>query len=58
MSDEIKTFAALIGHQQAQEKHVAALIDQFKTESAQLSHQTAQLAQLILELDCTSGNIT
>lgn len=58
MSDEIKKIAALIGHQQAQEKRVAALIDQFQTESAQLSRQTAQLAQVIRELDSASGNMT
>lgn len=45
MSDEIKQIAALIGHQQAQEKRVAALIDEFQKESAQLSRQTAQLSQ-------------
>ena len=58
MSDEIKKIAALIGHQQAQEKRVAALIDQFQTESARLSQQTAQLAQVIRELDSASGNMT
>jgi ElaB/YqjD/DUF883 family membrane-anchored ribosome-binding protein len=58
MSDEIKKIAALIGHQQAQEKRVAALIDQFQTESAQLSRQTEQLAQVIRELDSASGNMT
>ena len=36
MNDEIKKIAALIGHQQAQEKRVAALIDEFQAESAQL----------------------
>jgi len=58
MSDEIKKIAALIGHQQAQEKRVAALIEQFQTESAQLSHHTAQLAQVICELDSASGKMT
>lgn len=59
MSDEIKKqIAGLIGHQQIQEKRVAALIDQFQTESAQLSQQTAQLAQVIRELDSASGNMT
>ncbi|MDE9495664.1 tRNA modification GTPase [Xenorhabdus bovienii] len=58
MSDEIKQIAALIGHQQAQEKRVAALIDEFQKESAQLSRQTAQLAQVISELDSASGNMT
>ncbi|WP_232370302.1 tRNA modification GTPase [Xenorhabdus lircayensis] len=58
MSDEIKQIAALIGHQQAQEKRVAALIDEFQKESAQLSRQTAQLAQVIGELDSASGNMT
>ena len=58
MSDEIKKIAALIGHQQTQEKRVAALIEQFQTESAQLSRQTAQLAQVIRELDSASGNMT
>jgi len=58
MSDEIKKIAALIGHQQAQEKRVAALIDEFQAESAQLSRQTAQLAQVIRELDSASGNMT
>jgi len=58
MSDEIKQIAALIGHQQAQEKRVAALIDEFQKESAQLSWQTAQLSQVIRELDSASGNMT
>jgi len=59
MSDEIKKqIAGLIGHQQIQEKRVNALIDQFQTESAQLSQQTAQLAQVIRELDSASGNMT
>ncbi|EMJ9777262.1 tRNA modification GTPase [Morganella morganii] len=57
MSDEIKKIAALIGHQQAQEKRVAALIDEFQAESAKLSRQTAQLAQVIRELDSASGNM-
>lgn len=58
MNDEIKKIAALIGHQQAQEKRVAALIDEFQTESAKLTRQTAQLAQVIHELDSASGNMT
>ncbi|WP_302476589.1 hypothetical protein [Candidatus Hamiltonella defensa] len=51
MNDEIKQIAALIGHQQAQEKRVAALIDEFQRESALLSSQTAELAQVISGLD-------
>ena len=58
MSDEIKQIAALIGHQQVQEKRVAALIDAFQAESAQLSRQTAQLAQVIAGLDSASGKMT
>ncbi|WP_333956320.1 tRNA modification GTPase [Providencia vermicola] len=58
MNDEIKKIAALIGHQQVQEKRVAALIDKFQSESAQLSRQTTQLAQVIHELDITSGKMT
>jgi len=58
MSDEIKKIAALIGHQQAQEKRVAALIDEFQAESAKLTRQTAQLAQVIHELDSASGKMT
>jgi len=58
MSDEIKKIAALIGHQQAQEKRVAALIDEFQAESTKLTWQTAQLAQVINELDSTSGKMT
>lgn len=58
MNDEIKKIAALIGHQQAQEKRVAALIDEFQAESAKLSRQTAQLAQTISELDSASGKMT
>ncbi|QXO63682.1 tRNA modification GTPase [Morganella morganii] len=58
MSDEIKKIAALIGHQQAQEKRVAALIDEFQKESVQLSRQTEQLAQVIHELDSASGKMT
>lgn len=58
MSDEIKRIAALIGHQQEQEKRVAALIDEFQKESAQLSRQAAQLSQVIRELDSASGNMT
>jgi len=58
MNDEIKKIAALIGHQQAQEKRVTALIDAFQAESAQLSRQTAQLALVIRELDSASGKMT
>lgn len=58
MSDEIKQIAALIGHQQVQEKRVAALIDEYQKESAQLSRQTAQLSLVIRELDSASGNMT
>lgn len=58
MNDEIKKIAALIGHQQMQEKRVAALIDEFQAESAKLSRQTAQLAQVIHELDSASGKMT
>jgi len=58
MNDEIKKIAALIGHQQAQEKRVAALIDEFQAESTKLSRQTAQLAQVIHELDSASGKMT
>lgn len=58
MNEEIKKIAALIGHQQVQEKRVAALIDEFQAESAQLSRQTAQLAQVIRELDSASGHMT
>lgn len=58
MSDEIKQIAALIGHQQAQEKRVTALIDAFQAESAKFSRQTAQLAQVIGALDCASGSMT
>lgn len=58
MSDEIKKIAALIGHQQAQEKRVVALIDEFQAESAQLSRQTEQLARVIRELDSASGKMT
>ncbi|BGI53654.1 hypothetical protein [Candidatus Hamiltonella defensa] len=55
MNDEIKQISALIGHQQAQEKRVAALIDEFQRESALLSSQTAELAQVISGLDSASG---
>lgn len=58
MSDEIKKIAALIGHQQAQEKRVAALIEEFQAESAKLSRQTAQLALVLHELDSASGKMT
>ncbi|HEK2066213.1 TPA: tRNA modification GTPase [Proteus mirabilis] len=58
MNDEIKKIAALIGHQQVQEKRVAALIDEFQAESAQLSRQTEQLARVIRELDSASGKMT
>jgi len=58
MNDEIKKIAALIGHQQAQEKRVATLIDEFQAESTKLSRQTAQLAQVIHELDSASGKMT
>ncbi|EPI2108231.1 tRNA modification GTPase [Providencia rettgeri] len=58
MNDEIKKIAALIGHQQAQEKRVVALIDEFQKESTLLSRQTAQLAHVIRELDSSSGNMT
>ncbi|EKN6348015.1 tRNA modification GTPase [Yersinia enterocolitica] len=58
MNDEIKQIAALIGHQQAQEKRVNALIEAFQKESALLSRQTAQLAQVISGLDSASGKMT
>ena len=59
MSDETKKqIAGLIGHHQVLEKRVNALIDQFQTESVQLSEQVAQLAQVICELDSASGNMT
>lgn len=58
MNEEIKKIAALIGHQQVQEKRVAALIDEFQVESAKLTRQTAQLAQVINELDSASGKMT
>lgn len=58
MNDEIKKIAALIGHQQEQEKRVTALIDEFQAESAKLSRQTTQLAQVINELDSASGKMT
>ncbi|WP_458320346.1 tRNA modification GTPase, partial [Providencia sp. CRPN31833] len=45
-------------HQQMQEKRVAALIDEFQAESAKLTRQTAQLAQVINELDSASGKMT
>ncbi|MDE1480423.1 tRNA modification GTPase [Xenorhabdus bovienii] len=58
MNDEIKKIAALIGHQQAQEKRVAALIDEYQEASVQLHRQTEQLSQVIRELDSASGNMT
>lgn len=58
MSDEIKKIAALIGHQQTQEKRVAALIDEFQVASAQLHRQSEQLSHVIRELDISSGNMT
>lgn len=58
MSDEIKKIAALIGHQQAQEKRVAALIDEFQTASEQLQQQSETLSRVIRELDSASGNMT
>ncbi|MGV6388305.1 tRNA modification GTPase, partial [Escherichia coli] len=58
MDDDIKKIAALIGHQQAQEKRVSALIDAFQKESTLLSQQTALLAQVIDGLDSASGKMT
>ena len=58
MDDDIKKIAALIGHQQAQEKRVSALIDAFQKESTLLSKQTALLAQVIDGLDSASGKMT
>ena len=58
MDDDIKKIAALIGHQQAQEKRVSALIDAFQKESILLSQQTALLAQVIDGLDSASGKMT
>ena len=58
MSDEIKKIVALIGHQQVQEKRVTELIDEFQAESTKLSRQTAQLTQVIHELDSASGKMT
>ncbi|WP_275387849.1 hypothetical protein [Xenorhabdus bovienii] len=58
MNDEIKKIAALIGHQQVQERRVSALIDEFQKESALLSSQTEQLAKAITGLDSASGKMT
>ena len=57
MNDDIKQIAALIGHQQAQEKRVTALIEEYQTASADLQRQREQLSQLIRELDCASGKM-
>jgi len=58
MSDEIKQIAGLIGHHQAQEKRVAALIDEFHAASSQLQQQSETLSKVIRELDSASGNMT
>ncbi|HGF5593951.1 TPA: tRNA modification GTPase [Klebsiella pneumoniae] len=58
MSDEIRKIAALIGHQQAQEKRVAMLIDEFQKESALLSRKTERLATIIDGLGTSSGKMT
>jgi len=58
MNNEIKQIAALIGHQQVQEKRVAALIDEFQAASAQLQLQSETLSRVIRELDSASGNMT
>lgn len=58
MSDEIKQIAALIGHQQAQEKRVNALIQTLQSEAEMLSRQSAQLTQIIRGIDTASGNMT
>jgi len=58
MSDEIRKIAALIGHQQAQEKRVAMLIDEFQKESVLLSRKTERLATIIDGLGTSSGKMT
>lgn len=58
MSDEIKQIAALIGHQQAQEARVNALIQTLQSEAEVLRRQNEQLTQVIRGIDTASGNIT
>lgn len=58
MSDEIKQIAALIGHQQAQETRVNALIQTLQSEAEVLRRQNEQLTQVIRGIDTASGNIT
>lgn len=58
MSDEIKQIAALIGHQQAQETRVNALIQTLQSEAEMLRRQNEQLTQVIRGIDTASGNIT
>lgn len=58
MNDEIKQIAALIGHQQAQEKRVNALIQTLQSGTEMLSRQSIQLAQIIRGIDAASGNMT
>ncbi|MDY4369953.1 hypothetical protein SNR26_19810 [Pectobacterium brasiliense] len=57
MNDEIKQIAALLEHQQAQEKWVSAPIDEYQAASAQLHCQSEQLSQVIRDLDSASGNM-
>ena len=58
MSDEIKQIAALIGHQQAQETRVNALIHTLQSEAEMLRRQNEQLTQVIRGIDTASGNMT
>ncbi|WP_265504202.1 tRNA modification GTPase [Providencia rustigianii] len=58
MNDEIKQIAALIGHQQAQEKRVNALIAAFEKEAALLHKENEHLSRTIAALGVSSDNIT
>lgn len=58
MSDEIKQIAALIGHQQAQETRVNALIHTLQSEAEMLRRQNEQLTQVIRGIDTASSNMT
>lgn len=58
MNDEIKQIAALIGHQQAQEKRVTALIATFEQEAARLRKENEQLSRAIAALGVSSDKMT
>lgn len=58
MNDDIKKIAALIGHQQAQEARVSALIEAAEKETALLRQENARLLKTIEAIGVSSEKMT